>query len=188
MKESLNLLEKLKVEYPDLRLSLTQEVDDKFVPTTYIYMDGERIVSWSTETAQALKTLHNVCVEDVMFENVKECIEEHLEFKSANKDISDKIETMEECIERRKQTSEKELKTFTETQKKIVDELTARYSEKYTPDFDCRLVTSLHPLDLSPIIGIEINGKAILTHKVEALDDAESIIEKAVKVIDEHLK
>jgi len=188
MKEELDLLEKLKAEYPDLRLSLIRGINDDFVPTTYIYMDDEMIVSWSTEIAQDLKTLYNICVEDVMFENIKECIEELLKFKSGDKEISNKIETIEECIERRKLTSEKELKTFTETQKKIVDELTVRYSEKYIPNFDCRVVVSLHPLDLSPVIGIEINGKEILTHKVEALDDAESIIEKAVKVIDEHLK
>jgi len=187
MKEALNLLEKLKVEYPNLRLSLTQEVDDKFVPTTYIYMDGEKIISWSTETAQALKTLHNVCVEDVMFENVKEGIEEYLKFKSENKDTSnkqeEKTETVEEYLERTEKRRKKENEEFSANRQKIADELTKRCSNLTPERFECQLAVSMNPFDLSPILGIRINGEVILTYTGDILNEPEEIINSAEHII-----
>ena len=187
MKEALNLLEKLKAEYPNLRLSLTQEVDDNFVPTTYIYMDGEMIVSWSTEIAQALKTLHNVCVEDVMFENVKECIEERLKVKSGDKEISNKqevkTETMEERFERVETRRKKENEEFSANRQKIADELTKRCSNLTPEQFECELTVSMNPLDLSPILGIQINGEVVLTYTGDILNEPEEIINSAEQII-----
>jgi len=187
MKKALNLLEKLKAEYPDLRLSLINEVADNFVNMTSIYMDDEMIVSWSAEIAQDLKTLHNVCVEDVMFEHIKECIEEHLKFKSENKDTSnkqeEKTETMEEYLERVEKRRKKENGEFSANRQKIADELTKRCSNLRPEQFECELAVSMNPFDLSPILGIRINGEVVLTYTGDILNEPEAIINSAEQII-----
>lgn len=77
---------------------------------------------------------------------------------------------------------------FLKAKRRVIEELTRIYSKRFPSGVYFELAVSFNNLDFTPIVGIKMNGKPVLSHQTEIDDDAESIIEKAVKSIEDHLK